>query len=791
MKAELLHGFYLDNYLVDPLRRQVIGPRTTVRITPKASEVLLQLAAAPGTLLSREFLIGKVWGDGRGSPEALSKVISEIRHALGDSAANPRVIQTLPGRGYRLIPEPRPSGSDTASIVIGAGDGPGVEELGFLENLQQRGVFEAALAYLVIGWLIIQIADVVFDQLLMPQWVGTFVTVLVIAGFPLVLALSWLLEYRDGRASLDTGPDARHPRRRFSRAYFSVVGALAISGVAVFAYHHFVGLPEAEPAIETAETVAGDLLQIEQNSIAVLRFLNIDGSDTGEVFASGFAEGMITQLARLPSLLVASRTDAWSLGTSSTSGDVRRRLRVAYFIEGSVQLIADKLRVNVKLVDSATGFQLTTRTFEEPVENFNRVQRELIDLTIANLRLALPAGTDAVLESLEDDTELGAYILFRQGRELFEQPHTESSLHETIRLFEEALAFDPDYASAHAGICRTYVELYLASSAEDYINSAETACARALRANSQLPLVYTAMGDLYANTGRLGAAEQAFQTALEIDSRDINAMTGLADVMRQNQRYDNAESLLVDAVGKQPGNWRTINSLGNFLFSQGRYEDAADVYQQAVVLDPENFQVLSNLGSALLLAADFEGGRQVLEDALALQPNDNTYSNLGIVYYFLGDFDQSVAMHRRAAELAPGRAISWLNLADALHHAGDTQASEEAFARAAALTARTLAVNAEDPEALETRAWTQHMLGDDAAASASVARALAIDPGDPYGYYYKALLQFRSGDADAALESLERALELGYPANFLVAEPYFGELRADPRFHAMLAASFQ
>jgi tetratricopeptide (TPR) repeat protein len=621
--------------------------------------------------------------------------------------------------------------------------------------------------------------------------VGTFVTVLVIAGFPFVLVLSWLLEFRDGRARLDTGPDGRHPRRRFSRAYVSVVGALAISGLAVFVYDRYVGLPDAELLSGEMDAEPAELLQIEKNSIAVLRFLNIDGSDAAEVFASGFAEGMITRLARLPSLLVASRSDAWSLGTSSTSSDVRRRLRVAYFVEGSVQLIAERLRVNVKLIDSATGFQLTTRTFEEPIENFNAVQRELIDLTIANLRLALPPETNDVLESLEEDTELDAYILYRQGREVFEQPHTASSLSESIQLFEEAVALDPDFASAYAGICRTSVELYLSTSDSGYIDAAETACARALRSNSRLPVVYTAMGDLYANTGRLGAAEQAYQTALEIDTQDVHAMGGLADVLRQSQRYDEAESLLVDAVGKQPGNWRTINGLGNFLFSQGRYDEAADVYRQVVVLDPENFQVLSNLGTALCLAGEFEAGRQVLEEALEIQPNDNSYSNLGIVYYYLGNFDRSVAMHRRAAELAPGRAISWLNLGDALYLAGDEAASAEAFERARELTDQTLSVNAADAEAIVTRAWTQHMLGDSEAASASVAQALEIDPGDPYSYYYDALLKYRSGDVDAALSSLEKALELGYPANFLVAEPYLGELRADSRFHVMLANSFQ
>ena len=118
---------------------------------------------------------------------------------LHDSVDDPRYIQTLPGRGYRLILPPRPLEKHSSSIVIGAGNGTKVGEIGLLENLQQRGVLEAGLAYLIIGWLLIQIADVIFNQLLLPQWAGTFVTILVIAGFPIVLFLSWLLEFRDGR----------------------------------------------------------------------------------------------------------------------------------------------------------------------------------------------------------------------------------------------------------------------------------------------------------------------------------------------------------------------------------------------------------------------------------------------------------------------------------------------------------------------------------------------------------------------------------------------------------------
>ena len=788
MKAELLQGFYLGNVRIEPLTREVTGPHSSTQVSPKAAEVLLQLAAAPGKMQSREFLLEKVWGEGRGSPEALSKVVRELRRALDDPAQSPRFIQTLPGRGYRLILEPRPAAAAGDGTAAG---GSGAAELGFFESLQQRGVFEAAIAYLVLGWLIIQVADVVFEQLLFPQWVGTFVTVLVIAGFPIVLGLSWLLEFRDGRARFDKGPDASQPRQRFSRTYLSVVSALAISALLVFLYDQTIGLPEPDDSQSVAGPDVEELPPVEANSIAVLKFLNIDGSDIAEVFASGFAEGMINRLTRLPSLLVASRGDAWSLGESSSSEDVRRRLRVAYFVEGSVQLIDDRLRVTVTLVDSATGFQLTTRTFDEPIEDWNKVQRDLINVTVANLRIALPPESGALLEALDEAADLDAYILYRKGREVFERPRTTESLDEAIRLYEQSLAFDPDYAAAHAGLCTAYVVLYALSTEPADIESAEAACAAALRSSPRLPVVHDALGDLYRRTGRLAAAEEAYERALDINAQDVQAMVGLAEVYRRTERLSRAEVLLVDAIGKQPGNWRTINRYGGYLFSMGRYDEAASAYRQVVLLAPDNFQARTNLGSAYLLAGEFERGRRALEEALEIQPIERTYSNLGVAYYYLGDFNRSVAMHRQAVELTPGQSVNWLNLADALHFAGDDAASRDAFMKAGELAESALTVDPADAEALVTLAWTRHRLGKSDEALDMIARALEIDPEDPYSYYFGALIQNQTGDTDAALAALGQALEKGYPASFLVAEPFLGELRADPRFHEIVAASFQ
>jgi tetratricopeptide (TPR) repeat protein/DNA-binding winged helix-turn-helix (wHTH) protein len=778
VKAKLLQGFFLGDLFVEPLKGCVTGRDFSEILSPEAMEVLLRLADSPGSLVSREALLKKVWGAGKADENMLNQAITEVRKALHDTAESSTVIQTLPGRGYRLALEPTFPGADEPDA--------GRDELGFFQNVRQRGVLEAALAYLVSGWLLLQVADVVFEQLLLPDWAGRFVTYLVIAGLPVVLLLSWFLEYRDGKAVLDTGAQMSRPRRRLTRTYLSVVGSLAVAAVAVFVYDRYVGLPEPDDSLPAATVAEQEAVEVDPNSIAVLKFLNVDGSEQTEIFASGFAEELINRLALLPGTAVSSRGDAWSLGPHPASSDIRRRLRVAFYVEGSVRLVGDLLNVNIKLVDSESGFQVTSRNLEAKIEDFNRVLRDITNVAVANLRIVLPEGTQSAFNSMHEDADVDAFMLYRRGKEIFEQPRTVESLTAVIDLYREALALDSGYAAAHAGLCNAYVALYEETGAAVDIGKAEVACAAALRSDSRLYMVHSALGELYANTGRITDAEQAFNNALDINAKDVQAMAGLADIYRRTQRFSEAEELFIAAVERQPGNWRTVNSYGRFLFVMGRYIDAAEQFRLVVSIDPGNATARSNLGAALTLAAEFEEARQVLEETVALQPIAKTWSSLGVILYYLGDFEQSVESHRRAAELRPSDDVVWLNLADSLHFAGRADEATDAYERARELSAARLEIDSSDGVAMTTLAWAEYMLGDSAAALELVEQSLQIDPEDPYTYYYDALIRYQTGDRDATLTSLAAALERGYPPGLLVAEPHLGDIRADDRFHAII-----
>ena len=790
MDSELLQGFFLGDLLIEPLQGRVSGKDGQTHLPPKAIEVLLRLAQTPGQLVTRETLLEKVWGPGKGSSEALSHAISEIRHALGDQAENPVFIQTLPRRGYRLVVTPEPRDAHSSSIVLGLDERSHAADLGLFENLKRRGVIETGVAYLLSGWLIIQIADIVFEQLHLPQWTATFVTVLVIAGFPIAIVLSWFLEFRDGRAIVHEVSAVAARRRRFSRTYLSVIGALGIAAVGVYIYDQSVGLPtSAEPVVVIPATPEVRLPPIVENSFAVLPFLNLDGSTETQIFANGLVDDVITQLSRVPGLRVASRGDSFTLAPNSASKEVRHRLRVAMYLEGSVEMAADKLRVTVQMIDSENGFHILSRKFDRPREDFFDIRDEITSLTVANVRVALPPSLRSSSLKVIEDPSLDAYVLYRQGIEALRQPMSMDTVASALGWFDGALAVDPQYAAAIAAKCAVYVEGYDEMDDSSFIAQAKSACATALALNPNLDIVHTALGDLHSSTGQWNDAEVSYQKALSIDPSNVEALTGLGTVYTRQNRLDEAEASLRKAVDIHPGDYRAYNHLGAFLFQSGRYEEAVEQFQYVVGLQPNDMNGYGNLGGAYTLLGNFPAAAAAQQKAHDIQPTKNSYSNLGMLHYYMGNFDAAIESLTSAVELKPNDYLARSNLGDALWAAGREDEASREFAAAEALAKRALDVNPNDPLIIMDLAWIRASLDKHDEARSSIEKAIELAPADPYVHYINGLMLNRRGNSMAALKAFETAIERGYSARLLAGDPHISNLQSDARFHEILHLS--
>lgn len=785
MRDQLLQGFSLGPLHVDPLSGRVSGADTDAHLPSRAVEILLVLAHHSGELVEREELLRQVWGDGQGSAEALSHAISELRHGLGDHADSPQFVQTVRSRGYRLIPELRLDADSTEQEPVDHDE----TSWPFLQELMKRGVVQAGVAHLVIGWILIQVAGETFSNLGLPPWAAPFVTYVVIAGFPIVLVLAWFLEFARGRMTIDRGESRDRQRGGLGSNYQAIIAAYVLATLSVGTYHASVGIRVPMPVGTPDAGALQAALPVEPDSIAVLRFLNITGSADGRIFSDGLAEDVLDRLARVPGLAVSSRGDAWSLPDNASSDDVRRRLRVAYYLEGSVRLVDTMLRVVVQLIDTETGFHVVSRRFDRKLENFMEVQKEVTDLTVGNLRVALPTDAGSMLAAIDTSSDPDVYVLYRLGREEFERPVTIETMTQATDYFKQAIALDPGYAAAHAGLCRAYVASFSVSGSPDYIELAERSCAEALATNPNLHMVYTALGQLYQETSRVSQAEDAYNSALQRNGKDVLAIQGLARVYERQHRLEEAEAELKRAIRLQPGNWRSINSLGTFYFAIGQYESAAEEFEKVVFLDPENWQILGNLGGALAMAGNFDDAATALERSIEISPQQTTYSNLGTIYYYLGEFDQAVKIHRLARDADPNSNIVWLNLADALHFAGDSELSHAAFEKVIELSTRRLSVDANDIESLQALAWANVMLGNRERGQELVGRAISLSPNDPYVYYYDALIRSRLGDIPGAIDAAERAIEAGYPKAMLVSEPYLAPLHRQERFVALTASA--
>jgi len=784
MQQSLLKGFYLQDLLIEPATGRVSGPGFETHLKPKAVEVLLYLAERPFELVGREEILQAVWGEDSGSPEALTHVVSELRSCCRDHANSPTVIQTIPRRGYRLLLQPRPVHGPEPMIETGVLKAP--DDGSFIGNLMRRGVVQAAAAYLVFSWLLIQVADIFTSTLNLPIWVPTLVTFASIGGFPIVIVLAWLLERSEGRWLLDSGQQSGKMLSGLERNYVSILLAYGIALVGAYSYQAIVGFEVGET---NSVAAAGEesLMPVRPNSIAVLPFLNVDGSEQTQIFANGLVDDVITSLARVPGLLVSSRGDAFTLAPNTPSARVRERLRVALYLEGSVQIEGDTIRVIMQLIDTETGFHVVSRSFDRPVESFLGMRKEITQLTVANVRVSLPTETQLLPVFDFEAPHLNAYVLYRRGKDIYEQPRTVDSLGEVIGYYDEALSLDPDYAAAHAGLCAAYVARYEINNAAEDIDNAERACALALNSNPRLHMVYSALGDLYRRTARNADAASAYRKALEINPKDAQAMSGMASVYQREQRYDDAERLFLQAIEVQPGSWRAIDSYGTFLFTMGRYDEAAVAYRQVTQLDPRNKQAWTNLGAARTMAGDFESGRLAYEESLKIERSETAHSNLGVIYYYLGEFEKSVAEHREAIAINPGQAFNWLNLADALYFAGETAEARSAFGKASELAESRLSVDPDDANTLLLLGWAQQMLGNTAAAKQYINKGLDVAPNNPYGQYYAGLIDVRAGNHEGALRALRGALDNGYPAKMLAAEPYLEDLAQNPKFRKMIS----
>ena len=331
--------------------------------------------------------------------------------------------------------------------------------MSLIAELRRRNVFRVGVAYAIVAWLLIQVADVAFPALRLPDWTVTLVTALLIMGFPVALLFAWAFELTpEGiKPAKEVAPAESITHLTGRKLDFAIIGLLATALIFVVVDSYVL---EAKP--EQAEVAAEQAPAAEQvereKSIAVLLFDNLSGDAATEPFTKGIHDDILTQISKIRALKVIARTSMERLDPTLSIPEIGTKLGVGTVLEGGVQRAGDRVRINVQLIDCKTEAHLWAETYDRELTaaNIFAFQSEIAKTVADTLRAALSPEEQDRLASIPTEN-LAAYEAYLLGRQRLART-TAAAFVEAVDYFQQAIELDPEFALAYVGLADSYVE---------------------------------------------------------------------------------------------------------------------------------------------------------------------------------------------------------------------------------------------------------------------------------------------------------------------------------------------
>ncbi len=483
-------------------------------------------------------------------------------------------------------------------------------------ELKRRNVVRVAVAYAIVAWLLLQVADVVLNNTEAPNWVFQAILLLLVIGFPLALILAWAFELTPEGLKKEKEVDravsiTQHTGRKLD---FIIIGVLTVA-VAIFALDKFVWTESVAP-----------------KTIAVLPFVNMSDDSEQEYFSDGLSEELLNLLAQIPELRVTSRTSAFSFkGKDATIAEVGRTLDVEHVLEGSVRRSGDTIRITAQLINVSTDTHVWSDSWDRDFQDVFVIQDEIAEFVVGALKIQLLGEAPRT-----DTTSPEAYTLYLQSKALADQRTATGHLQaEAVVL--RALEIDSTYVPAWvqlARICAVGSGTGAWHPHEAFPKSRE-AVMEALRldpGNAQAHATLSMIARDYDYD--LEAARKEQELASTLAPHDPVVLAGAARLALVDGDFAEAIRLLKEVEILDPVSPVPKLNLGNSYFRLGRLAEAKSAYAEALELRPLGNAVNFRLGSVMLVRGD-------LDDAL-LQMNKETREGFrlagrALVLHAMGD----------------------------------------------------------------------------------------------------------------------------------------------------------
>jgi serine/threonine protein kinase/tetratricopeptide (TPR) repeat protein len=432
----------------------------------------------------------------------------------------------------------------------------------------------------------------------------------------------------------------------------------------------FSSVSEFARALESA--IPSEVTESSRRSIAVLPFTNMSADADNEFFTDGITEEIINALTKVRALDVASRTSAFAFkGSKDDIGGIGRKLKVHTVLEGSVRKAGSRLRISTQLIDVATSFQLWSERYDREMEDVFEIQDEIATSIVNALKVVLTEKEEKAMKKVPTQS-VRAYEYYLRGRQLFHQ-RTANSLDAAEELYRRAIALDPDYALAFAGLadCSCF-RFFEQGGGDEALAQAESASRRALKLDPELAEAHASRGLALTYQRRFDEASEEFERAIELDST----------------LYE--------------GPWYYARSLQ----TQGKLEEAVTYYERAAALRVDDYQALIFAGICYRALGKMDEETRAndralaaIDRALALNPSDSRALYLGAnVLHDRGEAIKSEEWIRRAVQSDPTNPLMLYNVGCFYALLGKTELSLDHLERATELGMRNVDWLLTDPD---------------------------------------------------------------------------------------------
>lgn len=704
--------------------------------------------------------------------------------------------------------------------------------MGILAELRRRRLFRVAALYVVGAWMVLQVFDLLFPRLGIPDAVMDLAFIGALLGFPVALVFGWIYDITPQGIvrTRPAGEEDGRPDLSLKRSDYLILTAL-LAVVAAIIYNLAIEVTELPP--EGEDLLAP--LEAPENSIAVLPFANMSNDPGNDYFCDGITEEILNKLAAMGDLHVIARTSSFALKDSGF--DIRKMatlLGVRYLLQGSVRRDGNQLRISTQLLDR-DGQQLWNTSFDREMEGVFAIQRDIADSVAVTItpQIVTQADTRYI-------PDIEAYKHYLRGHDIYIK-RVPRYQWDAADQFRKAIELDPEFAEPYAELAT--VLMLGAHWDEDYqlsVRQAQEAIDTALALDPNLASAHAAQGLMLSQQLDFAEAEPYLRRAIDLDPSLVNARNWLSGVLGSQNRDDEGMLELEYAARIDPLAPIINVNLSTIDLEEGRPEQARQRLLRLLQVPRPSHLAFLGMGSVYLETgrlADYLMNSKELALAFARSAGRPWVANVANGYIYLGMWQQAeklyefleqqfddvyqakfsrefmyrrqgrfkeITRHYESVIESQGMIRSDLSFPFALNY-GILLAMSGRHSEALDLLEETLQIDSGSNQCVEDReandgcvvlAWSLLLEGDSDRSEA--IRTKMEDyflkrksqgglhmSSDLFTFAQAALL---ASDEEATLDRLQRAIDAGWRDYFLLLhDPRWDALRDHPRLQELMA----